>query len=218
MLNKAFTHLDVEALLKMGVFIRDLHQNITKLHSEQLSSLTTDTVYCGKTMDKNVFKDKIKQGGLISFNNFLSTRSKEQKVIEFITCELNSATANENTIGILFEIKIDRSIPSTSAKFAYIHEVSQFPEDEILFSTHTVFRVHHIQQIKQLEMEILQVKLSNTTENDDQKLTALSATFREQITGTGWQRMSMLLWKLGANDKAEQLLTMLLKQASNVID
>ncbi|CAF3866961.1 unnamed protein product [Rotaria sp. Silwood1] len=76
MLNKALGTLEVETLLKMGVFIRDLHQNIEKLHSEQTNDI--HTVYRGKTMTKKEFDSKIKPGGLMSFNNFLST-SEDRK-------------------------------------------------------------------------------------------------------------------------------------------
>ncbi|CAF1023485.1 unnamed protein product [Didymodactylos carnosus] len=148
MLNKALGSLQVETLLNMGVFILDLHQNITKLHFEQSNkapTTTTITVYRGKTMSKQDFENKIKPDGLISFNNFLSTSEDQKVATRFVTDALQSN--NKNKIGVLFEMTIVRSI--SSAPFAAIHGISFFPtESEILFSMHTVFRV---QQIKHIE-------------------------------------------------------------------
>ncbi|CAF3787882.1 unnamed protein product, partial [Rotaria sp. Silwood1] len=217
MLNKALGTLQVETLLKMGVFIRDLHQNIEKLHSEQTNDI--HTLYRGKTMTKKDFDSKIQQGGLMSFNNFLSTSEERKVALHFIEEGLNSN--NKNKIGVLFEMTIDRSIPS--APFADIQKFSYFntennTEKEILFSMNTVFRVQQMKEIQDSGITIWQVKLTLTTENDDKQLNALTKQIREEITGTGWQRMGCLLWKLGENDKAEQVYNMLLEQTSNESD
>ncbi|CAF1513469.1 unnamed protein product, partial [Didymodactylos carnosus] len=215
MLNKALGNLQVETLLNMGVFIRDLHQNITKLHFEQSNkapTTTTITVYRGKTMSKQDFENKIKTDGLISFNNFLSTSDDQKVATRFITDALQSN--NKNKIGVLFEMTIVRTISSTP--FAAIHGISFFPtESEILFSMHTVFRVQQIKHIEENGIKLQQVKLTLTTDNDDQHLNALTQHIRDEITGTGWQRMGSLLWKMGENNKAEQVYTMLLDNATD---
>ncbi|CAF4717250.1 unnamed protein product [Rotaria sp. Silwood1] len=59
MLNRGLRLLDVDIILKMGFFIRHLHRHIEKLHREQQS--------------KDFEKVKQTKGGLMSFNNFLST-------------------------------------------------------------------------------------------------------------------------------------------------
>ncbi|CAF4695638.1 unnamed protein product [Rotaria sp. Silwood1] len=47
MLNKALNDLHVETLLKMGIFMRDLHKNIDKLHSEQTNGIHSVYRECG---------------------------------------------------------------------------------------------------------------------------------------------------------------------------
>ncbi|CAF1575531.1 unnamed protein product [Rotaria sp. Silwood1] len=77
MLNRGLRLLDVDIILKMGFFIRHLHRHIEKLHREQQSKGKTAkvlTVYRGQGLSLQDF-EKVKQtkGGLMSFNNFLST-------------------------------------------------------------------------------------------------------------------------------------------------
>ncbi|CAF3847212.1 unnamed protein product [Rotaria sordida] len=115
MLNKALGVLQVDTLLKMGIFMRDLHQNITKLHAKQLNETFNDsqqilTVYRGKTMLKEDFENKIKQGGLMSFNNFLSTSDNRAVALDFISKGLKSADPKK--VGVLFEMTIDQKMSS----------------------------------------------------------------------------------------------------------
>jgi tetratricopeptide (TPR) repeat protein len=68
-------------------------------------------------------------------------------------------------------------------------------------------------------MTISQVKLTLTDENDDQELNRLTEHYRTEIIGTGWKQMGKLLWKLGHNDKAEEIYKMLLlEQVSDEMD
>ncbi|CAF4852438.1 unnamed protein product [Rotaria sp. Silwood1] len=87
MLNKALGRLDAATLLKTGFFMRDLHQNIEELHEKQINDNNAPfpkTVYRGKIMTQEDFKNKIQQGKLISYNNFLSTTEKRDVAIDFI--------------------------------------------------------------------------------------------------------------------------------------
>ncbi|CAF3031171.1 unnamed protein product [Rotaria socialis] len=214
LVKKALRSLEVHTLLIMGFFIRDVHRNIEKLHLEQSelihpSDTTTITVFRGQTMNKADFEGNIKQDGLISFNNFLSTSEDRRVAISF--------TSDLNKIGVLFEMTINRSVSRT--RFARISEVSWYPnEKEVLFATHSVFRVQQIEEIQANGTTIWQVKLTLTSDSDDEQLNILTKRMRTEITGTGWERMGSLLWKLGENDKAEQVYTMLLERTSNESD
>lgn len=130
MVNKALGTLQVGTVLKMGIFFRDLHRNIHRIHSEQLKvkqESTPTIVYRGKTMSKLDFETKIKQGGLVSFNNFLSTSTDRNVALEFISMRLDFS----NDVGILFTMIIDGSI--SSAPFAQIDKLSySYTEKEIL--------------------------------------------------------------------------------------
>ncbi|CAF4190301.1 unnamed protein product, partial [Rotaria sordida] len=212
MLNKALGNLDVNTLLKTGFFMRDLHQNIQQLHDEQLNGKDKpfpSIVYRGQTMTQQDFEIKIQQDKLMSYNNFLSTSEERYVAADFIRRKLRS----DNTkIGVLFIITIDPSIKSVP--YARIAKFSKFPDEkEILLSTHTIFRIQQIKEIQEKEMKIWQVKLTLTSDGVDEQLSALTKQIRMEITGTDWQRMGLLLWKMGENDKAEQVFTMLLEQA-----
>ncbi|CAF4206188.1 unnamed protein product, partial [Rotaria sordida] len=195
MLNKALGNLDVNTLLKTGFFMRDLHQNIQQLHDEQLNDKDKpfpSTVYRGQPMTQQDFEIKIQPGKLMSYNNFLSTSEERYVAADFIRRKLRS----DNTkTGVLFIITIDPSIKSVP--YARIAEFSITPsEKEILFSMNTVFRIRQIEEIQEKEMKIWQVKLTLTSDGIDEKLSALTNQIRMEITGTGWQRMGVLLWKM----------------------
>ncbi|CAF4029200.1 unnamed protein product, partial [Rotaria sp. Silwood1] len=183
MLNKALRALQVETLMKMAIFIRDLHQNIEKLYSQQSNEIFHGTivqVYRGQFMAKEDFSDKIKQGGLISFNNFLSTSDDRNVAIRFIS----KALPESSSIRVLFDMTVNQVIQS--APFAHIDKISYYKtEKEILFSMHTVFRIQHIGEIEESRTKMWQVKLTLTSENDDKCLHVLTKQMRKEITGSG---------------------------------
>jgi hypothetical protein len=141
MLNRALRLMDVDIIIKMGFFIADLHRHIERLHKEQFGSQnsgTNFTVYRGKGISKTEFEYMTKtNGGLISFNSFLSTSKIRQVSLDFALRGL----PNQDMVGILFVMTIDPSKSTTP--FASITDVSfyQSREDEVLFSMHTVFRI-----------------------------------------------------------------------------
>ncbi|CAF1182076.1 unnamed protein product [Rotaria sordida] len=86
MLNWSLRTLDGETIIKMGFFLADLHRQIDSLHKQQVS------LYHGKIFEvfrgqglSTVDFDKLKKnkGGLISFNNFLSTSTDEAASLAF---------------------------------------------------------------------------------------------------------------------------------------
>ncbi|CAF4716928.1 unnamed protein product, partial [Rotaria sp. Silwood2] len=93
--------------------------------------------------------EKIKKtkGGLMSFNNFLSTsRNRDISFKKFA----RPATKNPTSVGILFVMNIDTAIcTKSSTPFAEVSKVGYYndKEEEILFSTHTIFRIDRIERI-----------------------------------------------------------------------
>ena len=83
MLNHALRVMNADVIIKMGFFIGDLHRQIEQLHKEQYSkhhSGETFILYRGQGLSKTDFEQMSKiKGGLMSFNNFLST-SKDRDV------------------------------------------------------------------------------------------------------------------------------------------
>ncbi|CAF0832427.1 unnamed protein product [Adineta steineri] len=83
MLNRALRLMDGDIITRMGFFIGDLHRHIKQLHQEQYVGTPvadTFTVYRGQGLSTGDFEKMMKtKGGLISFNNFLST-SKDRNI------------------------------------------------------------------------------------------------------------------------------------------
>lgn len=211
MLNRSLRTLEVDIILKMGFFIRDLHKHIEKLHLEQSNDhqVRPSIFYRGQCLSKADFGNlKRLSGGLMSFNNFLSTSTNREVSLAFADSDPNNA----DVIGILFKITIDRSI--SSAPFAFLDTISSYPsEEEVLFSTHTVFRICDIKHIHDTNERLWEVNLRLTTDND-QELSVLTGHLREEVfqSTNRYSRLGSLLIKLSQLDKAEQLYGTLLEQ------
>jgi tetratricopeptide (TPR) repeat protein len=213
MLNRALRMMEVDFIIKMGFFVRDLHNHIVLLHAEQYgrqNHLDPFIVFRGQGLLQMDFNQLMKtKGGLMSFNNFLSTSL--DRVVSLAFAESNQN--DPDLIGILFEITINPSISSST--FANIENVSYFKgEEEILFSMHSVFRIGQVKQIDK-NNRLWQVDLTLTDDNDPQ-LQALTEQMREETREwTGWFRLGQLMIKLGQFNKAEELYEILLQQTTN---
>ena len=212
MLNRALRNQEIDTILKMGFFIRDLHRHIEKLHSEQFGNKQGDslTVYRGQHMSKVDFEKMMAtKGGLMSFNNFLSTSKKREVSMTFA----KHAVCDPEMVRVLFEMIIDKS--ASQAPFALVDEVSFYKgEQEILFSTHTVFRINDINQIDN-DKQLWKADIKLTADNDNE-LNALTKRMREETQGTtGRDRMGRLLLKLGEINKAELIYRELLDLSSD---
>ncbi|CAF4303702.1 unnamed protein product, partial [Adineta steineri] len=212
MLNYALRTLDADIIITMGFFMCHLHQQIQQLHQQQFNTDHGEPfiVYRGQGLMKSDFEKLLKlKGGLMSFNNFLSTSTDKEVSLQFADCAL----AMPDTVGILFIMSIDPCLKSTP--FASIKDESYFKEeDEILFSMHTVFRVSAIKQMDN-KNQLYQVELQLTSD-DDEQLRLLTDRIREEAgSGTGWQRLGNLLLKIDQFNKAEELYKVLLEQTSD---
>jgi tetratricopeptide (TPR) repeat protein len=210
MLNQGLRLMDVDIIIKMGFFIGDLHRHIERLHKEQFTSQKSDktfTVYRGQGMSKKDFEQLIKtKGGLISFNNFLSTSKRRDVSLLFA----ESIQSNPDVAGILFVITIDPSV--SSAPFASIDSVSQFQgEEEVLFAMHTVFRIGEITPMGE-NHRLFRVELTLTSDNDPD-LRRLTDYIREETFPDqgGWARLGLVLLQMGQAEKAQQVYEILLE-------
>ncbi|CAF3359132.1 unnamed protein product [Rotaria socialis] len=214
MLNCALRSLDMEAMTKLGFFIRSLHLQLEQLHQEQSANFQKSfTVYRGQGFSQRDFQNLIdSKGGLLSFNNFLSTSKKRDVATVFIQETLRK---NQDTVGVMFIMTIDRrKIANSINPFAMIDDYSALPqEQEILFTMHTVFRVVDIKQAAK-NSRLWEVQLSITDESDPQ-LSALTNRIKEEIHGEGWYRMGQLMLKMGHLDQAEELYSKLLENSSS---
>ena len=212
MLNRALRMMEVDLIIKMGFFVQDLHNHIAALHSEQYGGqnhYSSFTVYRGQGLSQTDFDQLMKtKGGLLSFNNFLSTSLDRAVSLAFA----ESNQYNPETIGVLFEITINPSVSSTV--FTSIRDVSAYQtEEEILFSMHSVFRIGQIKQVDG-NNRLWQVELALTSDNDPQ-LHDLTKCLSKEITGsTGWNRLGRLMIQLGHFNKAEDLYEILLEKTT----
>ncbi|CAF1287117.1 unnamed protein product [Adineta steineri] len=217
MLNQALRLMDVDIIIRMGFFIDDLHRDIQRLYSEQFDGEQSDktfTVYRGQCLSKEDFTEMTKtKGGLLSFNNFLST-SKDRDVSLLFAPE---PATNSDLVGILFVMSINPIHLTTP--FASVTDVSHFhTEDEVLFSMHTVFRIGDIKPMHE-NSHLYQVNLILTNDND-QDLRTLTDHIRQEIfpDSKGWYGLGQLLIKMGQSNKAQEIYEGLLHQTTNESD
>ncbi|CAF0907271.1 unnamed protein product [Adineta ricciae] len=210
MLNKALRTGDIDILIKMAFFIRDLHQQIQSLYVSQ--DHYSMTVYRGQGTSISQFESLCQcKGGLISFPNFLSTSLDKEVSLDFA----RRAIMKPGLRGILFRMKIDRKYSDSSNPYGSINKLSYFKgqEKEILFSTHTVFRLEDVRPMKD-EPKIWQIDLKLTTNEDDVQLEQLTKHFREDLQSTTnqWENLAKLLLTMGEYDKAQQIYENLLEK------
>ena len=218
MLNRALRTMDADLMVKLGFFIADLHRQIQELHREEFSGAGSNqkfTVYRGQGMEKAEFEKMLaSKGGLISFNNFLSTSRADHISLGFAKGALN----NPQLVGVLFVMKIDPGLPDTP--FASVAKVGAYAaqEDEVLFSMNTVFRIGVIKQLGD-HPRLFRVELSMTSEKD-KDLRLLMDRIREETfpKSGGWSRLGAVLWKMGESAKAQRVFEVLLEQTTEERD
>ncbi|CAF3311716.1 unnamed protein product [Rotaria socialis] len=223
MLNRGLRLFDINIIVKMGFFIRHLHQNIEQLYREQWSTATTTPfeVYRGQGLSRQDFKTmKRSKGGVMSFNNFLST--SRNRNIALSGFARPAALVGAESVGILFAMTIDPTLCKSSAQpYADVRKVGfyQGQEEEILFSIYTIFRIDKIERIdSEHRGRLWQVKLTLVS-NDDAHLNKLTAHTREELIGTsGWSRVGSILIRMEQSTKAEQLFQLLLANISSSDD
>ncbi|CAF1219629.1 unnamed protein product [Adineta steineri] len=214
MLNRALRSMNGDIITRMGFFIGDLHRQIEQLHKKQYVGTTatdTFTVYRGQGLSAGDFEKMSKiKGGLISFNNFLSTSTVRKISLGFA----QYATINPDQVGVLFIMKINPAQSTTP--FASIAGISDFQEEEeVLFSMHSIFR---IQDIKPMDgnNRLYEVNLTLTGDNDPE-LSRLTDYIRKESfpDSERWYRLGMVLIKMGQIDEAENIYQVLLDQTNN---
>ncbi|CAF1210258.1 unnamed protein product [Adineta ricciae] len=212
LLNESLRLLKANIIVNMGFFVYDTHKQIERIHQQQLSQYKEGifTVYRGQSLNKRAFEKLRKsKGGLISFNNFLST-SKIRDIAHFYA---QITSQNDDNVGILFIMIIDTKL--TSTPFADIQDISYFNnEAEVLFSMHTVFRIGQIAPIGANE-RCFEVQLTLTDDSDQQLGILMTYLEEDARRKQGWDRIGSLLINIGQLEKAEDLYDILLEKSSD---
>jgi tetratricopeptide (TPR) repeat protein len=198
LLRDALVKQDTDMMIKMGFFIKDLHRAIREIYLET-NQTTKLIVYRGQGMLDDDFKKFIEQkGGFYVFHNFISTSTDEETALHFA----KGAGVNFGMTGILFQMEIDPLIGSIL--FASLDKTSYYlhRENEVLFSTDTVFRIG---QINKIDNDLWKVNLTLTCDMD-QHLKDLTNHIRNEIKGiTVWHSLALLLYKMGKYNQAIEI-------------
>lgn len=218
MLNRALRLTQMNIILKIAFFIKDLHQELENLHRKEFprtSNMKSFTVYRGQCLSEDGL-EQIRQtkGGLIAFTNFLSTSKQREVSVGFA---LSSLQRNPTTVGILYVMDIHPRKATTS--FASIESVSAVKgEEEVLFSMNAVFRIKDITRSEEHD-RLFQVNLTLTDE-DDKNLRKLTNYIRGKNypTKEPWFRLGFLVKEMGHFDEAKDIFQTLLNQTTNAED
>ena len=219
MLNRGLRLMDAEIIMKTGFFIRHLQQHMEKVHREQQAKnpITTEfIVFRGQGLSCEYF-DRMKhsQGGLMGFNNFLATSRIRELSVDF------ARQSNSDLIAVLFVMRINPQVCKQAAiSFVDVKDEGYFKNDEeILFTTHSIFRILRMNMIKDGKRNPMwEVHLTLVAEND-QEMGELTRHIREEMgSSIGWSRLGKILIKIGQSEKAEELYQSLLDKTSSDIE
>ena len=215
MLNRGLRLMDTEIIIKTGFFIRHLQQHMDTVRRQQQAQnpITNEfMVFRGQGLSHDYF-EKMKQskGGLMAFNNFLSTSRSREMSIDF------AQQSNLDLIAVLFVIRIDPQVDEQAAiSFVDVKNEGYFKKgEEILFATHSVFHIQRMNMIKDSTRNPMwEVHLTLVGEKDLEMGELTRHVRKEMGSNTGWSRLGWILWKIGQPQKAEELYQVLLEKAS----
>ena len=217
MLNRGLRLMDTEIIMKTGFFMRRLQKHMDKVHRQQQAQNRTTaefTVFRGQGLSHEYF-DKMKKSedGLMAFNNFLSTSLSRKVSVNF------ARQSNSHLIAVLFVMRIDPRVCEQAAiSFVDVTDEGYLNdgEKEILFATHSIFRILRMNEIKDTKRyPMWEVHLTLVGEND-QEMGELTRHVREEMgSSIGWDRLGWIFWKIGQSEKAEPIYQMLLDEASS---
>ena len=154
MIAKAFRIYDIQLIIKMGYFIRNLQHEIEQIYS-QADNCQTLSVYRAQNVSLNELDNfKRSKGYILSFNSFLSATIFEDVSLE----NARRGQNNCDTVGILFRIQIDSR--NCSTPFVCLEENEN---NEILFSLNANFTIDAVQEI---DTRIWKIDLTLVDEDD----------------------------------------------------
>ena len=159
------------------------------------SSLLPSIVYRGQFVNKNEFKNKLRNnlGGFLSINSFFSTSTNKEVALMFTG---NSLSNDSNLESVLFEIKV--SIDKWHRPIANIKYLSYMEqEDEILFSIATVFR---IESILRLESEGIWIVCLTMNGEEDEELNLFANNIKKRYWSV--RQYKYILWLTNENGRS----------------
>ena len=206
LLNRAIQTQDIEIIIRMGFFIKDLHQQLEKLQLEaQKHHYLPIIAYRTQTVSNEELK-KITEikGNLLTFSNFIYGDPDYDASLALA----RRKQPDGNGASILFRMKVESK--HTSSPYALLGDASYSPERAkfILFSIHSVFRII---DIKQIERHVWEIDLTLTDVNDE-RIVSLTEILREETRdGPSWFKLGRLMTTLRHYDRARDIYFALLE-------
>ncbi|CAF3640623.1 unnamed protein product, partial [Rotaria socialis] len=220
-LNKALRFRDLEYLVLFQFFIFDIIQQLVETQESQRrkpnptirshNRTPTYTVYRSQNMLSNEVERLIcSVGKLVSMNSFMSSTSVKQVAIDFVQKQhLNSRVGFKR---ILFEIEVDPS--SKSRPYAQIKDLSFYADEhEILFAPGTIFNIHEVDKVDEVDKGALYVVKLKLCSEDDRDLCDVLHFWQEHIEyETNQASLGWLIMQTASLDTAVQFYAELLER------
>lgn len=208
MLSRAIQTQDIEIIIRMGFFIKDLHQQLEKLHSDPSTTLPLPIVaYRSQNLSSEEFK-KMKdiKGNLLTFSNFILADPDHQASLALARRDQSKV----NCVCVLFRIKVESR--QTSSPFASLSAGQCYSPQELgkflLFSLHSVFRIVDLQQ---LDGQLWQIDITLTDANEAQIVSLAELLRQESRESSGWFKLGRLMTTLRDFDRARDIYFSLLE-------
>lgn len=206
MLSRALQTQDIEIVMRMGFFIKDLHQQLEKLQVETLRNYKLPIVAHRSQNVSNEDFEKMKniKGNLLAFNNFIMAEPDYETSLELARRAKNTETG----IGILFRLKIESKQPSSP--FAFLNNVTYSPDKSkyLLFSMHSIFRII---EMREIENRLWEIDLTLIEANDEQIISLAELLRVETQDTTSWFKLAQLMTIIRDYDHARDIYFALLE-------
>ncbi|CAF1226387.1 unnamed protein product, partial [Didymodactylos carnosus] len=166
--NKALGTQDVDCLFPFRFLIQELHKQLDELHKKPTQSISSP-LHRGKLLTANTFqilKESMEGQGIISMNGFVSA-SVNPNVANMYNHKDGSALTNSNYERVLFLLNVANDKNQTTKPYACLSTVTKIPdEDEVLFSTGTLWLVKSIKEAEKRDMWLVELDLINEENNE----------------------------------------------------
>ena len=209
-LNEALRTQDVIGLLRSGFVIQKLHRQLEHMSKNADPVSGTFVVYRGQGLSYEDFAElqAITNGGLVSFNTFLSMNTDREMAIN----SARRAIRDGFETAVLLSITIEAST-TVSVPFACIDDLSYFEnsENEYMFSINTIFRIQEVEKLAG-KGSVLHVKLQPIS-NRDKFIRQLMEPTKKEIKGsTSMFELAELMILMKQNLTAEIIYNRLLNK------
>lgn len=200
-LNKALRYENIDNLYQYRFLIRDI---FNELNERKFFDQSNFHLYRGQAMLNEEFQRLTKNSKqLLRINSFLSTSKDKQIALGFALSSVQND--DKKYRAVLFDIEIDTQINDTRP-YADISNFSQYhDEEEILFMCGIVFQLKNILYDNQLNIWILELKLSS---EQDYELKIVYEQLQEQYLSDKRNLnlidLGNILKDIGNDEKAEK--------------